>query len=38
MKLKEKRFSVHFDITKSLLDIDGLKLKKVSMAAAVALV
>ena len=28
MKLKEKRYTVHFDITKSLLDIDGVKLKK----------
>lgn len=30
MKLKEKRYTVHFDLTKSLLDFDGLKLKKVS--------
>ncbi|XP_018013354.1 pumilio homolog 2 [Hyalella azteca] len=28
MKLKEKRFTLHVDLTKSFLDIDNLKLKK----------
>ena len=29
MKLKEKRYTVHLDITKSLIDYDAAKLKKV---------
>lgn len=29
MKLKEKKYSLHLDITKSLIDYDGVKLKKV---------
>ncbi|KAG7164970.1 putative Pumilio 2-like 2 [Homarus americanus] len=28
MKLKEKKYSFHLDITKSLIDYDGAKLKK----------
>lgn len=31
MKLKEKRYSFHLDITKSLIDYDGAKLKKVNI-------
>ena len=29
MKLKEKKYTFHLDITKSLIDYDGAKLKKV---------
>ena len=31
MKLKEKRYTVHLDITKSLIDYDAAKLKKVRL-------
>jgi len=34
MKLKEKRYSIHLDIAKSLLDIDSIKLKKLFRAGA----